>query len=92
MYNNRAYYNDWNHQIVMARTRGRDLSRAHIGMDLFGPASDFAGLARSMGWWAEGPIENADDLQPARAGGRTGQDWGACAGRRRDVAPLRPKS
>ena len=24
-----------------------------------------AGLARSTGWWAEGPIENADDLQPA---------------------------
>jgi acetolactate synthase I/II/III large subunit len=49
----------------MARTRGRDLSRAHIGMDLSGPASDFAGLARSMSCWAEGPIENADDLQPA---------------------------
>ena len=64
MYNNRAYYNDWNHQIVMARTRGTDPSRAHIGMDLFGPAPDFAGLARSMGWWAEGPIDNADDLQP----------------------------
>jgi uncharacterized protein YjbI with pentapeptide repeats len=28
VYNNRAYYNDWNHQIVMARTRGTDLSRA----------------------------------------------------------------
>jgi thiamine pyrophosphate-dependent acetolactate synthase large subunit-like protein len=63
MYNNRAYYNDWNHQIVMARTRGTDPSCAHIGIDLFGPAPDFAGLARSMGWWAEGPIENADDLQ-----------------------------
>jgi acetolactate synthase-1/2/3 large subunit len=50
MYNNRANYNDWNHQIVMACTRGTDLSRAHIGMDLFGPAPDFAGLARSMGW------------------------------------------
>jgi acetolactate synthase I/II/III large subunit len=55
MYNNRAYYNDWNHQIVMARTRGTDLSRAHIGMDLFGPAPDFAGLARSMGWWPKVP-------------------------------------
>lgn len=65
MYNNRAYYNDWNHQIVMARTRGTDMNRAHIGMDLFGPEPDFAGLARAMGWWAEGPIENADDLQPA---------------------------
>jgi acetolactate synthase-1/2/3 large subunit len=65
MYNNRAYYNDWNHQIVIARTRGTDPSRAHIGVDLFGPAPDFACLARSMGWWAEGPIESADDLQPA---------------------------
>jgi acetolactate synthase I/II/III large subunit len=55
MYNNRAYYNDWNHQIVMARTRGTDLSRAHIGMGLFGPAPDFAGLARSMGWWPRVP-------------------------------------
>jgi acetolactate synthase-1/2/3 large subunit len=34
-------------------------------MDLFGPDPDFAGLARSMGWYAEGPIENADDLKPA---------------------------
>ena len=33
MYNNRAYYNDWNHQIVMARNRGTDRTR-HIGMEL----------------------------------------------------------
>ena len=65
MYNNRAYYNDWNHQIVMARNRGTDPSRAHIGMDLCGPDPDFATLARSMGWYGEGPIENADDLRPA---------------------------
>ena len=52
MYNNRAYYNDWNHQIVMARTRGTDLSRAHIGMDLLDrhPTSP-ASPAR----WAGGP-------------------------------------
>ncbi len=65
MYNNRAYYNDWNHQIVMARNRGTDPSRAYIGMDLCGPDPDFATLARSMGWYGEGPIENADDLRPA---------------------------
>ena len=65
MFNNRAYYNDWNHQLVPGRTRGTDPNRAHIGMDLFGPDPDFAGLARSMGWYAEGPIENADDLKPA---------------------------
>jgi len=64
MFNNRAYFNDWEHQIRVARQRGRDVDRAHIGMDLFGPEPDFAGLARSMGWWAEGPVEDGDDLAP----------------------------
>ena len=65
MFNNRAYYNDWNHQLVLARTRGTDPGRAHIGMDLFDPDPDFAGLARSMGWHGEGPFESADELKPA---------------------------
>ena len=65
MFNNRAYYNDWNHQLVLARTRGTDPNRAYLGMDLYGPDPDFAGLARSMGWHAEGPIENGDDLKGA---------------------------
>ena len=65
MYNNRAYYNDWEHQIRMARLRGTDEAKAHIGMDLFGPEPDFAGLARSMGVWAEGPIENPKDVKAA---------------------------
>jgi acetolactate synthase-1/2/3 large subunit len=65
MFNNRAYYNDWNHQIVLAKTRGTDPARAHIGMDLYDPDPDFAGLAKSMGWYSEGPFENADDLKPA---------------------------
>ena len=57
MHNNRAYYNDWEHQLRMAKLRGTDAARAHIGMDLFGPEPDFATLARSMGCWGEGPIE-----------------------------------
>ncbi len=65
MFNNRAYYNDWNHQLVLARSRGTDPARAHIGMDLYGPDPDFAGLARSMGWYAEGPFEKGDELKPA---------------------------
>jgi acetolactate synthase-1/2/3 large subunit len=65
MFNNRAYYNDWNHQLVLARTRGTDPTRAHIGMDLYDPDPDFAGLAKSMGWYAEGPFETGDDLKPA---------------------------
>jgi acetolactate synthase-1/2/3 large subunit len=65
MFNNRAYYNDWEHQLRMARLRGTDEAKAHIGMDLFGPEPDFAALARSMGCWGEGPIERPDDIGPA---------------------------
>jgi acetolactate synthase-1/2/3 large subunit len=65
MYNNRSYYNDWEHQIRMARLRGTPVERAHIGMDLDGPAPDFAAMARSMGWYAEGPFESPDGLAAA---------------------------
>lgn len=65
MYNNRAYYNDWEHQIRMAKQRGTDVGKAHIGMDLDGPAPDFATMARSMGWYAEGPIERGEEVGPA---------------------------
>jgi acetolactate synthase-1/2/3 large subunit len=58
MYNNRAYYNDWEHQIRMAKLRGTPVERAHIGMDMDDPAPDFATMARSMGWYAEGPIDD----------------------------------
>ena len=65
MYNNRAYYNDWEHQIRMARLRGTDEKKAHIGMDLFGPEPDFGALARSMGVYGEGPFEDPKDVRPA---------------------------
>ncbi len=65
MHNNRAYYNDWAHQIRMAQIRGTDEARAHIGMDLFGPEPDFGALARSMGCYGEGPIDKPADIKPA---------------------------
>jgi acetolactate synthase-1/2/3 large subunit len=65
MYNNRAYYNDWEHQIRMAKVRGTPVERAYIGMDLDDPAPDFAAMARSMGWYAEGPFESPDGLSAA---------------------------
>jgi acetolactate synthase I/II/III large subunit len=77
MYNNRAYYNDWEHQIRMARLRGTPLERAYIGMDMDDPAPDFASLARSLGWYAEGPIDKpgevAGALQRAIAKVKSGQ-------------------
>jgi acetolactate synthase-1/2/3 large subunit len=65
MYNNRAYYNDWEHQIRMATLRGTPIERAHIGMDLDDPAPDFAAMAKSMGWYAEGPFESPAGLAEA---------------------------
>ncbi len=65
MFNNRAYYNDWEHQIRMAKLRGTPVERAHIGMDMDDPAPDFATMARSMGWYAEGPIDDPRKVAPA---------------------------
>ena len=65
MYNNRAYYNDWEHQIRVAQHRGTPVERAYIAQDIAGPSPDFAAMARSMGWYAEGPIERPDDIAPA---------------------------
>ena len=65
MYNNRAYFNDWEHQIRVARQRGTPVDRAYIGMDLDDPPPDFATMARSMGWYAEGPIDQPGDVAAA---------------------------
>ena len=36
-------------------------------MDMDGPAPDFAAMANSMGWYAEGPVDKPDDVAPALA-------------------------
>jgi acetolactate synthase-1/2/3 large subunit len=64
MYNNRAYYNDWEHQIRLAHHRGTPVENAWVGQAIDYPAPDFAMLARAFGWYAEGPIED-----PAQVGG-----------------------
>jgi acetolactate synthase I/II/III large subunit len=65
MFNNRAYYNDWEHQIRVAHHRGTPVERAYIAQDITGPEPDFATMAKSMGWYAEGPIEKPEDIAPA---------------------------
>jgi len=65
MFNNRAYYNDWEHQVRMARKRGTDVEKAHIGMDIFDPEPDFATIARGMGCYGEGPITDPAEIGPA---------------------------
>jgi thiamine pyrophosphate-dependent acetolactate synthase large subunit-like protein len=67
MYNNRAYYNDFEHQIRVAGHRGTPIENARVGQELDAPAPDFAAMARSMGWYAEGPITDPDEAGPAIA-------------------------
>ncbi|HLM34237.1 MAG TPA: thiamine pyrophosphate-binding protein [Gaiellaceae bacterium] len=65
MFNNRAYYNDWEHQERIAHHRGTDVERAYIGMEIDKPAPDFAATARALGWHGDGPIEDPDAVQAA---------------------------
>ena len=67
MFNNRAYYNDWEHQERIARHRGTAVDRTYIGMEIDKPAPDFAAAARALGWEAEGPVTNPADIRAAVA-------------------------
>jgi acetolactate synthase I/II/III large subunit len=67
MFNNRAYYNDWEHQERMARRRGTPVENSWVGMEIDRPAPDFAAVARALGWHARGPIERPDELEGALA-------------------------
>jgi benzoylformate decarboxylase/acetolactate synthase-1/2/3 large subunit len=65
MFNNRAYYNDWEHQERLARQRGTPRDRAGIGMAIDTPAPDFAAIARGFGWSATGPVTDPAVIRPA---------------------------
>jgi thiamine pyrophosphate-dependent acetolactate synthase large subunit-like protein len=49
----------------MGNRRNRGVDRAHIGNEIDNPAIDYAKLAQAMGWYAEGPIANPNDLGPS---------------------------
>jgi thiamine pyrophosphate-dependent acetolactate synthase large subunit-like protein len=65
MHNNRAYHQELMHVQRMAarRRRGVDGS-ARIGTTLEDPFIDYATLAKSMGMWSAGPIEDPARLAP----------------------------
>ena len=65
MFDNRAYYNDWGHQVTMAKVRGTPVENARYGIALDQPATDFATLARAFGWWSEGPISDPSAVEEA---------------------------
>jgi acetolactate synthase-1/2/3 large subunit len=65
MHNNRAYHQEMMHLQRMANRRQRGITNAGIGTAITDPNIDYATLARSMGVYAEGAIENPRDLGPA---------------------------
>ena len=64
---NSSFYNDEPHQAEIASHRGRPEQNSWIGMRIADPAVDLAGLARSYGCWAQGPVTDPDDLAGALA-------------------------
>jgi acetolactate synthase I/II/III large subunit len=65
MHNNRAYHEELMHIQRMANRHNRGIDRAKIGTTFEDPNIDFARLAQSFGWYAEGPITEPKDLGPA---------------------------
>ena len=65
MNNNRAYHQEVMHLQRMACRHNRSLTNSHIGTSIDDPNIDYAKLAESMGWYAEGPITDPNDLGPA---------------------------
>jgi acetolactate synthase-1/2/3 large subunit len=65
MHNNRGYYQEVMHLQRMASLHKRRVDTAWVGNIIDKPAIDFAGLARSHGVWAEGPITDPSKLGDA---------------------------
>jgi acetolactate synthase-1/2/3 large subunit len=65
MNNNRGYHQEVMHLQRMACRHNRDLTKARIGTAIEDPNIDYAKLAESMGWYAEGSITNPNDVGPA---------------------------
>jgi len=65
MHNNRAYHQEYMGMQKIANRRMRGVDTAHVGTTLRAPYIDFATVAKGMGVYAEGPIDNPKDLGPA---------------------------
>jgi len=65
MCNNRSYFNDEDHQAVVARARHRPVENRVVGIRIEGPPVDFAGMARAFGAHGDGPVEDPALIAPA---------------------------
>ena len=65
MNNNRAYHQEVMHIQRMANRHQRGIVNAGIGTKIEDPNIDYASLARSLGFYAEGPVSDPKDLSAA---------------------------
>ena len=66
MFNNRSYYNDAEHNRLIAAARGRDPEMAfRIGGDITEPAVDFGKMAQSYGMYGAGPVTSPGEIRNA---------------------------
>lgn len=65
--NNRQYGNTVEHAGKIASRRGHDNTLRYVGAGLADPPVDLAGLARSFGVWAAGPVSDAETLAESLA-------------------------
>jgi thiamine pyrophosphate-dependent acetolactate synthase large subunit-like protein len=69
MHNNRGYHQESMHVQRFANIRDRVVNTgndlAPLGTSIMNPDIQYHELAKSMGWWAKGPITDPADLGPA---------------------------
>lgn len=65
VHNNRAWHQETMHLKRMSARRNRGPDSWHVGTVISEPFVDYAAMARSMGVWAEGPIDDPDELASA---------------------------
>ncbi len=63
LFNNRSYYNDEEHQRVMALHRGRPVENKAIGIRIEKPEVEFVHLARGYSVRAFGPVMEPEELK-----------------------------
>ena len=65
VHDNRAYHQELMYLQQQCAARNRGVDRAPIGTTITDPNIDYAQMARAYGMYAQGPIENPNDLGPA---------------------------
>jgi hypothetical protein len=74
MHNNRAYHQEVMHLVRLASFRDRPSNHGNtnygrdmgpVGTTIENPDIEYHMLAKSMGWWAKGPIKDPTELGPA---------------------------